>query len=259
MIADKSNWTGIGMFGRVHRCLSFLPIALGIVCAPAVAEKSDNDPLEGFNRAVFAFNEQADRFVLKPIAQGYRFVTPDPIERGVGRIFSNLGEILNVANSLLQGKMSQAANDSGRFLVNTTIGLGGIFDVADDFGLKQYDDEDFGQTLGAWGVGSGPYLVLPLFGPSSLRDAPARLVDGYANPINTVDHVPTRNTIYGVQVVSTRAALLDTEKLISGDKYTFIRDVYLQRRDYLVSDGALEDAFGDDYQDQDDSDDYFEY
>jgi phospholipid-binding lipoprotein MlaA len=204
---------------------------------------------------MFAFNEQADRFLLKPLSQGYKFITPDPIERGVTRVFDNVGHVVTVANDLLQGKFSQAANDAGRFLVNTTLGVAGIFDVASEIGLKSNDSEDFGQTLGAWGVKSGPYLVLPLLGASTLRDAPSRVVDGLINPINEIDHVPTRNTVYGAQIISVRASFLDAEKLISGDKYVFTRDVYLQRRSYLVSDGELEDSFGEGY---DDGDDYYE-
>jgi phospholipid-binding lipoprotein MlaA len=212
----------------------------------AVADSTETteDPWEGFNRKVFVFNDTLDTYALKPVAKGYRAITPDPVENGISRMFSNLGEIRNVLNDLLQGKFSQAGNDTGRFLVNTTIGLVGFFDVADDLGMPKSDGEDFGQTLGAWGVGEGPYLVLPLFGPATLRDGPAKVVDMLVNPISEVDHVPTRNTIYGVDVVSTRADLLKAEKLIKGDKYSFIRDVYLQRREHLVEDGQVEDDFG---------------
>jgi phospholipid-binding lipoprotein MlaA len=172
-------------------------------------------------------------------------VTPDPVEDGISRMFSNVGEIVNVVNDLLQGKFRQAGNDTGRFLVNTTVGLVGIFDVADDFGMPKNDGEDFGQTLGTWGVGSGPYVVLPLLGPSTMRDGPAKLVDFLVDPVSEIDHVPTRNTVYGVDVVSTRADLLKAEELIKGDKYSFIRDVYLPRREYLLKDGNVEDDFGD--------------
>lgn len=246
------------MFGRLIRPFIYVPVLLVMFCATAHGNEETTDPFEGFNRVVFQFNEQADRFVLRPVARGYRFVTPDPVERSVIRVFDNLGEVINVANDLLQGKFDQAANDGGRFIVNSTVGLVGIFDVAGHIGLKRNDGEDFGQTLARWGVGSGPYLVLPLFGPSTVRDAPARFVDGYVNPINTVDHIPTRNSIKGTEIISGRAVLLDAESLISGDKYVFTRDVFLQRRSYLVSDGQLEDAFGDDYGDFEDSDDYYE-
>lgn len=217
-----------------------------LVSNQAVADSTEitQDPWEGFNRKVFVFNDTLDTYALKPVAKGYRAVTPDPVEDGISRMFSNLGEIVNVLNDVLQGKFGQAGNDTGRFLVNTTIGLVGFFDVADDLGLPKNDGEDFGQTLGVWGVGEGPFLMLPLFGPSTLRDGPARIVDQLVNPISEVDHVPTRNTIYGVDIISTRADLLKAEELIKGDKYSFIRDVYLQRREFLLNDGKVEDDFG---------------
>jgi phospholipid-binding lipoprotein MlaA len=238
-----------GRMTKLHTALALMLVAM---VGPVLAEEPNVDPLEGMNRAIFSFNEQADRFVLKPIAQGYRFVTPDPVEHGISRMFSNVGEVISVPNDLLQGKFGQAANDTGRFLVNSTLGLAGFFDVASKMGLEKSDGEDFGQTLGRWGVGSGPYLVLPLFGPSTLRDGPSKIVDSFANPITYVDHVPTRNSIYGTQIVVVRADLIDAEELISGDKYTFLRDVYLQRREYLVNDGLVEDSFGEDYEDYED-------
>ncbi|MBQ0720835.1 MAG: VacJ family lipoprotein [Gammaproteobacteria bacterium] len=228
---------------RVLKGLLLLALLLpGIVVAGA----DPTDPLEGYNRAMFSFNDKADRWVLKPVAKGYRAVTPDPVERGVSRMFSNLGEVLNIVNDLLQGKVGQAGNDGGRLLINSTIGLAGFFDVARHAGLLKSDGEDFGQTFGVWGLGEGAYVVLPFLGPSTLRDAPGLLLDGVFQPIGEIDHVPTRNQIYGVQVVSGRADLLEAEKLIKGDRYTFIRDVYLQRRQFLVNDGEVEDDFGDD-------------
>lgn len=203
------------------------------------------DPWEGFNRKVYVFNDTLDTYALKPVAKGYRAVTPDPIENGISRMFSNLGEIVNVMNDLLQGKFRQAGNDTGRFLVNTTVGLVGFFDVAQHAGMPKSEGEDFGQTLGVWGVSSGPYVMLPLFGPSTVRDGPAKIVDQLVNPINEIDHVPTRNVVYGVNIISNRAELLKAEELISGDKYSFIRDAYLQRREYLLNDGNVEDNFGD--------------
>ncbi len=229
-------------------CLKMALLLTLILPFSATAEQDgENDPLEGFNRAVFAFNETADRYVLRPVASGYRYVTPDPLEDGVGRAFDNAGEVVNVANSLLQGKLGKAANHTGRFLINSTFGLLGFIDVAKDLGMEKGDGEDFGQTLGAWGVGAGPYVVLPFLGPSTLRDAPARFVDSYGDTVRYVDHVPTRNSLYGLRFVSQRAQLMEAEKLISGDKYLFTRDVYLQRRRYLVNDGQLEDSFGGDY------------
>lgn len=230
------------MLSNTLLCVTLMISALTVVAD----EGRDNDPLETFNRAIFSFNDAADRWLLKPVARGYRAVTPDSIERGVGRMFSNLGEVLSVVNDVMQGKFAQAGNDSGRFLVNSTLGLVGFFDVAQHWGMPESDGEDFGQTFGAWGIGQGSYLVLPFVGPSTFRDAPGRVLDTFLNPVGYVDHVPTRNEIYGINVVSVRAELLEAEKLISGDKYSFMRDVYLQRREYLVLDGQVDDDFGDD-------------
>lgn len=227
--------------------LRILLCAIFTVSGPAVADEGrPNDPLESFNRAIFSFNDTADRWVLKPVARGYRFVTPNSVERGIGRMFGNLGELLNVVNDVSQGKFGQAGNDSGRFLVNSTVGLAGYFDVAQHWGLPKSDGEDFGQTFAVWGVGQGAYVVLPFLGPSTYRDMPGRALDSFLAPIGYIDHVPTRNQLFGANVLSDRAELLKAEKLISGDKYSFVRDVYLQRREYLIMDGQVEDDFGDD-------------
>ena len=201
------------------------------------------DPWEGFNRKIFAFNDTLDTYAFKPLAKGYRFITPDPMEEGFSRVFSNLGEIVNIANDLLQGKFKQATNDTGRFLINSTVGLVGFFDVADNLGLPNNEGEDFGQTLGFYGVKQGPYLILPIFGPSTLRDAPSRVVDQLINPISEIDDIPFRNALYGTDGLVTRADLLKAEALFKGDKYAFYRDIYLQRRTYLVNDGKIEDDF----------------
>lgn len=202
------------------------------------------DPWENWNRKVYAFNDVADRYALKPLAKGYRYITPDPVETGVANVFSNLFEIRTIANDLLQLKFAQAASDTGRFVVNTTLGLVGIFDVASVIGLEKHQ-EDFGQTLGYWGVGSGPYLVLPFLGSNTVRDGIAMVPDSYLDLIpEQVDHVPTRNQLMVTRLISGRAALFTAEELITGDRYTFIRDAYLQRREFLVNDGVVEDSFG---------------
>jgi phospholipid-binding lipoprotein MlaA len=219
---------------------------LGSLSLPALAQQElPEDPWEGFNRKVHNFNEVADRWVLKPVAEGYVKVTPDPVEQGVSNFFGNLLEVRNVVNDVLQGKWAQAGNDAGRFLVNSTLGVAGIFDVARHMSLEESEGEDFGQTLAVWGVDSGPYLVLPLMGPSTVRDTGAMPVDWQLNPMQEVDHVPTRNSLRAMDIVNTRAELLDAEAFISGDRYVFLRDAYLQRRNYLIKDGEVEDNFDD--------------
>lgn len=220
-------------------------LAAFLLPVQALAEEKNPDPLESWNRKVFAFNDWADHYVMRPVATGYTRVTPDPVERGISRMFSNLGEVSNVVNALLQGKFSYAASSTGRFLVNSTVGLAGFFDVASHMELAKSDGEDFGQTLGHWGVPSGPYLVLPLLGSSTLRDAPALAVDLHTNPAYYIEDNAVRLGVAGLWAISSRADLLAAESLVSGDRYLFIRDVYLQRREYLVRDGEIEDDFGD--------------
>ena len=204
------------------------------------------DSLESFNRVVFAFNIRLDRWFLKPIAKGYDFVMPSFAQRGVRNFFGNLGEINNVVNDILQWKWGQAANDSGRFITNTTLGLGGLFDVAGKIGMPESDGEDFGQTFAKWGVGQGPYVMLPFLGPSSLRGIGSLPFDSYLDPVN---HINDDGWLIGLNVldlVDSRAQLLETEDLASGDLYVFIREFYLKRREYLIKDGEIEaDSFGD--------------
>jgi phospholipid-binding lipoprotein MlaA len=198
------------------------------------------DPWEGFNRAIFSFNDGADRYVLKPAAVSYRQITPIFVQQGVSNFFSNLAEVTNTFNGVLQGKWGQAGNDAGRLLINTTIGIAGLFDVAKHMGLEKGDGEDFGQTLAVWGVPSGPYLVLPLLGPSTVRDTPARVVDYYTNPLTYVEHDPTRYTLKATDIIQSRASLLKAESLLQGDRYILLRDAYLQRRDFLIVDGEVD-------------------
>ncbi|MFI8743916.1 VacJ family lipoprotein [Pseudomonas sp. NPDC077186] len=223
--------------------LGGLMVLVGLGLLPAMAQAaSEDDPWEGFNRAMFRFNDTLDTYALKPVAQGYQAVTPQFLEDGVHNVFGNLGDVGNLANNLLQGKLHDAGVDTGRLIFNTTFGLLGFFDVATPMGLQK-NDEDFGQTLGAWGLGSGPYLVIPFLGPSSVRDATGKLPDSFLEPYPYMGHVPTRNVTRAVDVVDTRASLLSAEKLISGDKYIFIRNAYLQNREFKVQDGQVEDDF----------------
>lgn len=223
----------------------------GAVPLTSHSSRHKRDPYENWNRKVFAFNESLDRWFLKPIAQGYRAIMPEFADRGVTNLFSNLSEVRNFTNSLLQFKLESAVVAAGRFTFNTVFGLAGVFDVATAWDLPQRP-EDFGQTLGYWGSGAGSYLMLPLLGPSNPRDLAGFGVDRFALP-SPWDLVDSPDNWYarGVQLVDLRADLIPAEKLISGDRYVFVRNAYMQRRDYLITDGKVQrDPFA-----ADDSDD----
>ena len=211
----------------------------------AADDNQDVDPLEGLNRKTYAFNTALDDYIVRPIAKGYKTIVPDPLERGILNMFSNLGEIGNVVNNTLQGKIGEAGYSSARFLINSSFGVAGLFDLAQRAGLQAHDDEDFGQTLAVWGFKEGPFLMLPFLGPSSLRNAPSKFFDSLVDPVSSLDHIPTRNSMIGADLLTFRADLLALDAVISGDKYLFMRDVYLQRREYLEADGLIEDDFGD--------------
>ncbi len=202
-------------------------------------EKVAHDPWEGFNRSVYVFNDTLDKYALEPLAKGYRAVTPDPVETGIGNFFSNLGDVGSFFNNLLQFKFTAAGHDLSRIAFNSTMGVAGFFDVASGFGYPK-SNEDFGQTLGAWGVNSGPYIVLPFLGPSTLRDTGALPVSYFLNPVNYVESSSDQNILTALGIVKTRAQLLkassvrDTAAL---DPYLFTREAFLQRRASLVRDG----------------------
>jgi phospholipid-binding lipoprotein MlaA len=200
---------------------------------------SPEDPIEGFNRAVFNVNDKLDRAVFKPLAQGYEKVLPEPIRSCVSNVFGNVSDVPASLNNFLQGKFKEGSSDICRVGINSTVGVLGCFDLASKWGLEKHN-EDFGQTLGRWGVPSGPFLVLPLFGPSTFRDGPALLVDTYLDPFHYVPLVAARNSIYGVRLVDKRAQALDTTNFIDNaalDPYVFVRDAYMARRRSLVNDG----------------------
>ena len=206
----------------------------------------DRDPLQQLNRKVYELNfEILDPALIKPIATLYDRLTPRPVRIGINNFFSNLDEIPNAVNSLLQGKTGQAANDTGRFIVNSVFGLGGVFDIATDAGMQPSQGEDFGQTLAVWGVSEGPYLMLPFLGPSTLRDAPSNVLDSFLDPFAYNDNYGMRAGIKAIDIVALRAELLGIDDVMSGDKYIFVRDVYLQNREYVIADGAIEDDFDD--------------
>jgi phospholipid-binding lipoprotein MlaA len=212
-------------------------------CATLPSGKPDpRDPWERFNRASFKFNDGIDRAVGRPVAKAYVKVTPRPIRTGVSNVFSNLNNVTTVINDVLQGKIRQAGHDSTRFLLNSTLGLAGLFDPATSAGFEN-NDEDFGQTLGKWGVKSGPYVMLPLLGPSTVRDTFSRGVDQFTDPVNYVEDDSTRYIIRALEILDLRAGLLDLDEQLnrSYDRYAFVRNAWLQRREYKVKDGNVED------------------
>lgn len=218
---------------------ALLAAALAGMLGGCATSGNPKDPAEGFNRAMFAFNEGVDTVLIKPVAKGYDAVLPTPVRTGVTNFFGNIADLFIGVNNLLQGKPDQAVSDIGRVLINTTVGILGIFDVATEAGLEKHE-EDFGQTFGRWGAGDGAYVVLPFFGPRTVRDTVGLVVDVAADPVSNIDHVPTRNSLLALRIVDIRADLLPADKVIEEaalDKYSYIRDGYLQRRRNLIHDG----------------------
>ena len=209
------------------------------------------DPFEDYNRKIWAFNEFLDNNFAKPTAEVYTSVTPDFIEIGISNFFRNLNELDNTANQLLQGRPLLAVNDFSRFLINSTLGLGGFIDVGSRFGLERHD-EDFGQTLGLWGVGSGPFLMIPIYGPSTPRGLAGRSVSSVLGGTFAIEETDVRIGVTALDALETRARYLEVETLIIGDRYSFIRDSYMQYQ-------AFESSNGQDQPDDfvDDMDDFF--
>lgn len=231
---------------RIFLAQAFLVISVSMIagCAgnekrlePAAgvsgAETSRVDPYEGFNRSMYSFNMKVDQYLLKPVADGYKFITPDFVETGVSNFFNNLKGINVVLNDVLQGKFRQSASDSGRFLTNTTLGVAGLFDVASHFGLEG-NVEDFGQTLAVWGVGEGPYLVLPFLGPTTIRDGGGGIVDRAANPGT---YVPFTGILEGINDRANAQGALNFIDEAALDPYVFTRESFLQYRRHLIGDG----------------------
>lgn len=218
-------------------------LAAGMIASggPALADDVGHDPLEGFNRAMFAVNEGLDTVAIKPVAQMYDFVTPLPVQAGVGEFFSNILDVRNALNNALQGKLADAGVDLGRLLINSTIGIFGLFDVASELGLEKHD-EDFGQTLAVWGWDDSSFLYWPLLGPRTVRDTGGWIVDINTDPTwGTINKsVAVRNSLVALRFVDVRAALLPTDKVVEEaalDKYAYVRDAYLQRRRNQIFDG----------------------
>lgn len=226
---------------NLARKITVVAVAFSMVGLLGGCATSGNpkDPIEGFNRAMFSLNEGLDTVVIKPVAQGYDTALPQPLRNGVTNFFGNIADVFIAVNNLLQGKVPEAFSDAGRFAVNSTLGILGVMDVATDMGLEKHE-EDFGQTFGRWGVDNGPYVVVPFFGPRTARDTVGLVLDVNADPVANVGNVPTRNTLLTLRVVSDRANLLPADKVIEEaalDKYSYMRDAYLQRRRSLIHDG----------------------
>lgn len=225
---------------RQYVLLCMAAMLVGCASIPAGVEPSPHDPWESFNRSVFEFNEGLDAYLLKPVVAGYRFVLPEFVREGIYNFFSNYGDIYNVAYNLLQGKPGYAFSDLMRVVVNTTMGLGGFIDLATPGGLEKHK-EDWGQTLGVWGVPAGPYVVLPFFGPSNLRDTFGTVADLESDYLfRLLPNVALRNSITGLRVVNARNTYYEAGDLLDGaaiDKYSFMRDAYIQRREYQINEG----------------------
>ena len=217
-----------------------LPVlaALALVGCASGPRTNPDDPFESYNRSMTRFNDDVDAAILKPVATAYVDVTPTPVRTGVSNFFGNLRDVWSFVNATLQLKPQAAAENGLRVGVNSLLGFGGVFDIASEMGIER-TSLDFGQTLGRWGVPSGPYLVLPIFGPSSIRDAAGFGVETKGDLVSGIDHIPTRNSLYALRAVETRANLLRATTMLEGaalDKYSFTRDIYLQRRQSQIDD-----------------------
>ncbi len=237
-VSTLARWTSLALLAAVA--------ALATGCATTRSAidsvktvSAEMDPFEPVNRVIYTVNDKVDRAVFKPLARGYEYVLPVQVRACVSNVFGNIADVPASLNNFLQGKFKDGGSDVCRVGVNTTVGVLGCFDVATKWGFEKHN-EDFGQTLGFWGVPSGPYVVLPLFGPSTVRDAAALLVDSTTDPTRYVNDIPWRNSSYGVRLVDKRAQALDTTNFIDNaalDPYVFVRDAYLARRRSLILDG----------------------
>lgn len=229
---------------RLRPAVLFAALLLsGCATTQSQLAPSPRDPYERMNRSIYHFNDTMDRAFLKPAAKGYRAVVPSPVRKGLGNALSNLSYTTTLANNVLQLKLGNAMEDLSRLIINTTIGIGGLWDPATKMGIPR-NDEDFGQTLGRWGVPSGPYVMLPFFGPSTVRDAPGLGVDILVTDgSHYIKEDKIRYSVLALEVLDLRVRLLPLDETLAGtyDPYAFIRNAYLQRRDYLVKDGAVED------------------
>ncbi|RKF45510.1 VacJ family lipoprotein [Paraburkholderia fungorum] len=229
---------------RTVQIATFALAAATLAGCSTVQTPTKGDPLEGLNRTIFTVNDKLDQYALKPVAKGYVFITPQPVRDSVTNFFSNIGDVYIAANNLLQLKITDGVEDIMRIVINTVFGVGGLFDVATLAKLPKHDN-DLGLTLGHYGVPAGPYLVLPLFGPSTVRDAVGSIGNYYVNPLSYIHPDGLSWALYGLNVVNTRANLLSASDVLEGaalDKYSFVRNAYLQRRQYLLSDSKHSQA-----------------
>lgn len=220
-------------------------------------EDNDGDPIEGINRPINTFNDILDRFILEPLTTVYEHVVPDPLKDGIGNFFNNIGELNNLVNNTLQGKFREAGDDITRFMVNSTLGVGGLFDVATEMGVQR-NNEDFGQTLAVWGVGQGAYLVLPFIGPTTLRDLPGLGVTVFTNPLRYADlNSLTTQAFAGISERYAAQPRIEAMRLSAIDEYVYLREAYFQNRIDLIYDGnppiekLFEDSLDDDFFDDD--------
>lgn len=220
----------------------FILTLLSLIAFSQESERDNIDPFEDINRIVFNISDDLDQAVLRPAAEFYSEYTPLFLKNGITNVFSNLSEVDTIVNQLLQGKVWYAAQDTGRFVINSTVGIAGFFDIASSAGLEKHD-EDFGQTLGYWGVPSGFYLFVPFLGPTTLRDILSKPTSWFLSGNFSVSDEEASIFLNVLDVIETRERLLIAENLIVGDKYDFIRDAYLQSREYLAADGEIEDDF----------------
>ena len=231
-----------------HRtAFAWLTLVLTVLCTGCATARDPRDPLEPLNRGIYQFNETLDKAVLRPVAKGYRAVVPTPVRGGVTNVFGNFRDVTSAVNNLLQLKVPRAVSDVGRVAVNSTIGILGVFDVASRIGLEKHN-EDFGQTLGYWGIVDGPFLMLPFLGPSNFRDTVGLAGDYFTDPeFYLFNHAPESYVVFGTRVVNLRANLLAIEGVLDQaalDRYAFLRDAYLQRRRNQIYDGSPPDASG---------------
>ncbi len=229
------------MPASLHNCFTRIACALAVasLLGACATGKNPADPFESFNRGVYKFNERVDQAVLRPTARAYRTVVPQFVRQSVGNVFANVNDVRACLNNALQGKFTTAYSDFGRVAINSTLGVLGLFDVASEAGIEKHQ-EDFGQTLGRWGVADGPFIMLPVLGPSNARDTVGWAVDHFTDPITYVDPSRAHNQLTATRIVNRRAELLDASNVLDTvalDHYQFVRDAYLQRRRSLVYDG----------------------